>query len=497
MSDEPRPGDDARLIALVHRLIALPRETEWVEFKENFFKAEDIGQYISALANSAALGSQDKGYMVWGVSDTDHTIVGTTMDQHGKVGNEDFLNWLTRLLAPQIHFEFLEFEVEGKRVVLLEVAPATASPVRFQSDEWIRVGSYKKKLRDHPDHARRLWQSFDSRPFETLSAASGLDTTEVLRRLDYPGYFDLMGMPLPDNRKGILDALEMEELVRRNQHGDWDITNLGAVLFAKNINDFTSLKRKAVRVIRYRGDSRVSTIREQSGVHGYAPAFAGLVNFVNNMLPSVEVISEAIRGDERAYPELAVRELIANAIIHQDFAQTGNGPMIEIFDTRLEITSPGRPLVDPLRFVDAPPKSRNEAIGALMRRAGMCEERGSGWDKVVSETELHQLPAPLVELPEDNTRVVLFAPKPLNSMSREEKVRAVYLHACLRRVNHETLTNSSLRERFGISQQNAATASRLISDAVAANLIVPFDTAAGRRFMQYLPYWAADTEQPF
>ncbi|MBN6034202.1 putative DNA binding domain-containing protein [Amycolatopsis sp. 195334CR] len=482
---------------MVHRLIALPRETEWVEFKENFFNAEDIGQYISALANSAALGKQDKGYMLWGVSDADHSLVGTTMDPHRKVGNEDFQNWLTRLLTPQVHFEFIETQVDGKRVVVLQVAPATASPVRFQNDEWIRVGSYKKKLRDHTDHARRLWQSFDARPFETLSAMSGLDAAEVLRLLDYPGYFDLMHMPLPDNRKGILDALRMEELIRQNQHGDWDITNLGAVLFAKDINEFNTLKRKAVRVIRYRGDNRVATIREQVGIHGYAPAFAGLVTFVNNMLPSVEVIGEAIRDDQRAYPELAVRELIANAIIHQDFAQTGNGPMIEVFDSRLEITSPGRPLVDPLRFVDAPPKSRNEAVGALMRRAGMCEERGSGWDKVVFETELHQLPAPLVELPEDNTRVVLFAPKALKDMSKDEKVRAVYLHACLRRVNHGTLTNSSLRERFGISQQNAAVASRLISDAVDAGLIVPFDPGAGRRFMQYLPYWATDIEAPF
>ncbi len=269
-------------------------------------------------------------------------------------------------------------------------------------------------------------------------------------------------------------------------------------MFAKDINDFKSLRRKATRVVRYRGDSRVSTIVEQVGVRGYAPAFAGLVNYVNNMLPSVEVIGEALRDNQRTYPELAVRELIANAIIHQDFAQTGNGPMIEIFDSRLEITSPGRPLVDPLRFLDAPPKSRNETIGALMRRAGMCEERGSGWDKVVSETEVHQLPAPMVELPEDNTRVVLFAPKNLKDMSKEEKVRAVYLHACLRRANHQTLTNSSLRDRFGISQQNSAIASRLISDAVEAGLITPFDPDAGRRFMQYLPYWASDPEaKPF
>lgn len=166
---------DARWVALVRRLVALPRETEWVEFKENVFKPEDTGQYISALANSAALSGQNKGYMVWGVSDDTHEIVGTNINPFGKVGNEDFQNWLTRLLTPQIHFEFRELDVDGKHIVLLEVSPASYSPVRFQQEEWIRVGSHKKKLRDHPDHARRLWKTFDVRPFESLVATSELD----------------------------------------------------------------------------------------------------------------------------------------------------------------------------------------------------------------------------------------------------------------------------------------------------------------------------------
>lgn len=132
-----------------------------------------------------------------------------------------------------------------------------------------------------------------------------------------------------------------------------------------------------------------------------------------------------------------------------------------------------------------------------MRRAGICEERGSGWDKVVFETELHQLPAPLVELPENNTRVILFAPKNLNDMDRDERSRAVYLHACLRYVNRDMLTNSSLRERFGIEPRNSATASRLITEAVEARLIAPFDPDAGRRFMKYVPYWAVDASNAF
>jgi ATP-dependent DNA helicase RecG len=95
------------------------------------------------------------------------------------------------------------------------------------------------------------------------------------------------------------------------------------------------------------------------------------------------------------YPEIAVRELIANALIHQNFSVTGVGPMIEIFANRMEITNPGIPLVQTDRFLDSPPRSRNETLASIMRRIGICEERGSGVDKIIFETELYQLPAPL------------------------------------------------------------------------------------------------------
>ncbi len=88
------------------------------------------------------------------------------------------------------------------------------------------------------------------------------------------------------------------------------------------------------------------------------------------------------------FPELAIRELVANALIHQDFSVTGAGPTVEIFDDRIDITNPGEPLVDTQRFLDTPPRSRNEALASLMRRARICEERGSGIDKVVLEVEL-------------------------------------------------------------------------------------------------------------
>src|SRR5437667_2372712 len=159
--------------------------------------------------------------------------------------------------------------------------------------------------------------------------------------------------------------------------------------------------------------------------------------------------------------------------------------------TGIEITNPGAPLVDTQRLVDTPPRSRNEALASLMRRIGICEERGSGWDKVVFQTEVYQLPAPLAEVVADHTRVVLFAPRPLSKMDKADRVRAVYLHACLRYVNREYLTNASVRKRFGIEPQNIAIASRLIREAVETGIVLPYDPDAAPKLMRYVPVWAA------
>lgn len=99
-------------------------------------------------------------------------------------------------------------------------------------------------------------------------------------------------------------------------------------------------------------------------------------------LPHNEAIEDALRVSIGMFPRIAVRELIANAMIHQDFAPGGTGPMIEFFDDRLEIQKPGLPLIDTLRFIDHSPRSRNERLADLMQQIGICEERGSGIDKV-------------------------------------------------------------------------------------------------------------------
>lgn len=480
------------LAGLVRELCKLPRETEWVEFKVNNAAPQEIGEYLSALANAAALNGKAFAYLVWGVEDETHRIVGTDFSPAAaKKGNETLETWLLRLLTPKIHFRFDEVNVDGAAVVLLEIGPAFRHPVRFQSDEFIRIGSVKKPLKESPDRAAALYRIFDQTPFEALIAVERASDDDVLRLLDYPVYFDLLERPLPADRDGILAALTEDRLIERGKAGGWSITNLGAVLFAKRLEDFPTLRRKAARVIQYRSISRVETLKEQVGTRGYASGFEGLIGYVNGLLPSNEVIGQALRRSVPMFPELAIRELVANALIHQDFFVTGAGPMVEIFEDRIEITNPGEPLVDTQRFVDTPPKSRNETLASLMRRFRICEERGSGIDKVVSEVELYQLPAPLFEVPEGFTRAVLFAHKPLTAMTSADRIRACYLHACLRYVMRQDMTNTSLRERFGVEEHNRSAISRYIREAVKAQVIVPADADAAPKMMRYLPFWAA------
>ena len=373
---------------------------------------------------------------------------------------------------------------------MLELERARSRPIQFKGEEYVRIGSYKKRLKDFPEVERKLWLSFDTRPFEGQVAADGFDEGDVLKVLDYPVYFEMLGLALPENRNGILDRLVADRMIVRSDKGGWSVLNLGAILFAKSLSQFKHLQRKSVRVIVYKGSSRIETIREQEGAKGYAAGFEGLIGFIDNLLPRNEIIGKALRRDVPVYPELAVRELVANSIIHQDFSARGTGPMIELFSDRMEITNPGAPLVETQRFLDYPPKSRNEALASFLRRVGVCEERGSGFDKVVHMTEVYQLPAPEVVVYEEHTKVILYAYKPLKQMSKEERVRACYLHACLRAVNGGKISNASLRERFGIESKDASLSSRIIKDTIEAGLIKPFAPDTAPRYMSYLPYWA-------
>jgi len=481
--------EEAQLKALLEELVKQPNESEWVEFKHNFHSPEEIGQRISALSNGACIHGQDYGYLVFGIEDRTHKIIGTTFKAKShKKGKEDLEHWLAQRLDPRIDFEVLEFDYDATRHISIYIIPATKErPVHFMHQAYIRVNTITRKLEDFPDKEAKIWRRRKI-AFEKDIAKDGLASSDIMALLSTETYFDLMNLPFPKDQEGIIERFAEENLVKKTKSG-LAITNLGAILFAKDLKAFELLSRKSVRVIKYKGKNKVETEREQIGVRGYAVGFLGLVNWVNGQLPANEEIGKVLRKESRMYPELAIRELIANSLIHQDFLVKGF-PMIEIFSDRIEISNPGDPLITPDRFIDSY-ISRNEMLADIMRRLRFCEEKGSGLDKVIFQNELYQLPPINIKVQEHRTTVSLFSYKGIKNLDKKEKIRACYQHACLKYVSNEKMSNESLRERFKIEAKNAAIASRIIKDTFEAGLIKEDDPESkSRKHRSYVPFWA-------
>lgn len=468
----------SRTVADIDRLLTVPREHERLEFKE----AKQQFDFTKLLRYCVALANEGGGELLLGVSDRPpRRVVGT--QAFGDLGAIK-----ARIAAAlRIRVQIDEVAHPDGRVLVFTVPSRPAGTALAHEGAYLmRAGEELVPMTE--DMLRRIFD--EGRPdFFSRPAMSGMSADDVVRLLDTQSLFDLFKLPYPAAREGVLAKCHSERLIEQ-QDSSWNITNLGALLLAKDLREFEGLQRKAARVIVYRGTNKMDTVRDLLGNKGYAVGFEGLIGYINDQLPANEVIGQALRADVRMYPELAIRELVANALIHQDVEDSGSFVMIEIYTDRIEISNPGKPLIPPDRFIDEY-KSRNECLADLMRRFGICEEKSSGIDKVVFLAEAWQLPAPDFRVGERNTTVVLFAHKNFEDMDRKERVRACYQHACLRYVSNQKMTNQSLRERFRLPEAKAESVSRIISDAVEEGVLKLDDPEnKSRRYAKYAPYWA-------
>ena len=337
---------------LVDGLLLRCKETEWIEFKENFHSKEEIGTRISALSNSAFLCNMPYGYLVFGVNDNTLKIVGTDFyPTRKKVGNEELESWLSTRINPRIDFEIVDdFNYEDKgHVCVFKIPAATNQPVSFLHEEYIRVGSTTRKLKDFPQKEAKIWKG-GQKALEKIKVKEKLTGTQVLSLLSVETYFDMMKLPHPTDTTGIIDRLLAEKIVVQDEVG-YSVTELGALLFAKHLSDFDDLRRKMVRVVVYKGKNKLDIVREQSFDAGYAISFKTMVEWINSQLPANEEIGQALRTTTSMYPEIAVREIVANMLVHQDFGEKGF-PMVEIYTDRIEVSNPGVPIISVERFID-------------------------------------------------------------------------------------------------------------------------------------------------
>jgi predicted HTH transcriptional regulator len=286
--------------------------------------------------------------------------------------------------------------------------------------------------------------------------------------------------------------MEDEKMIQDIDGNGYYILNFGALACAYDLQLFDGLARKAVRVIKYDGLTKQKTEKEHVGQKGYAIGYDELISYIDALLPSSEIIKNALRTEATIYPEIAIRELCANALIHQDLSIQGVSPMIEIFDDRIEISNPGKLLpskrID--RLIRTTPESRNEILAAAFRRYRICEERGSGFEKAVSAIELYGLPPLKFEELENAFRVTIYSPKDFSKLTLSERIEACYQHCVIKYYAGGGMTNASLRERFKMSERQRPQISLVIKEALSQNKIKPRDPDnISSKYAQYIPIW--------
>jgi predicted HTH transcriptional regulator len=459
-------------------------EIDWKEHLSD--KTERLAEHISAFANL-----DYGGFIVFGFNNSGK-YVGISKNDCDEIIKK-IGNIARHSLNPPVVIKHSILEYNKHPFLAIHILCNRFRPVHLRNKDiyhsYIRSAGQTQKMTRQ--EVAMLISKTANVNFEDGIARHNCSKDEVLSLLEYDSYFQFMNLNLPESKDNILSKLEEEKFIIQNSDNYYSITNLGAVLFARNINNFSNIKRKAVRVIVYDEINRLNAKREQVGIKGYAVAFEGLIQYIFDQLPTNEIITKVFRKETKIYPEVAIRELVANAIIHQDFTISGSSVMVEIFSDRIEITNPGIPLIDINRFIDASPRSRNESFASFMRRINICEERGSGIDRVIFNVEVYQLPAPEFIREENSTKVILYSYKRLSKMSKEDKIRACYQHACLKYVQREKMTNQSIRERFNISDKNYPMASRIINEALKSGIIKDADPESkSRKYASYLPFWA-------
>lgn len=465
--------------------VRFPRSTRHWKVSLSEHK-ERLAEHLIASANHP-----DGACLVFGVAD-DGQPRGVDAQTVAQIANT-LANIGRDAVEPPIAIDHGVVNFRGVPLLFVRVPEHSIKPVHRRGksveEAWIRSGGTTRRASRREVGALML--NSVAPGWESLRASALMSLEDVQATLDLESVAALLQTPLPTDAAQLARWLQDEGLTVVDGSGFY-VTNCGAIAAAKEISDFDKLKRKAIRLVQFRGTNKVETVHELSGKRGYAVGFEGLIGYLKRALPRSEAIDTALRTEEGAFPELALRELIANALIHQDFSVTGAGPMIGIFDDRVEVTNPGTLLPGKRadRLIGTTPESRNEKLAWSFRRYRICEERGTGFQKVVNATEVFGLP-PLVLAPLENAfRVTLYAPRPFADMTQAERIESCYQHAVLRYLSSATLTNTSLRGRFKLHDRHRNQITNLIADAVAAGRIRRKDVGAGNKFAEYLPYWA-------
>lgn len=472
---------------LVKSLKPLPQELNEIDWKVALtHKKERLKKHLSAFANLPG-----GGFLIFGVND-EGKVVGIG-DEESRMVADAIANMARTGLEPQVGIKYVTFNFDGRSLLGVYIEESFEKPVHIKNKSiehaYIRAGGQSRPM--SMEEVRRAIIGSRSLRFGEIPAALSLevvenwqeyfDFSEVLKRTRPQGFID---------QNSLVDYLASLRLMTK-VNNRFVPTNLGVIACAKDFKGHHSYERYATRLIQYRGTTRLSATRDLTFSEGYSLSLDKIISTIFAWLPHTEELIDASMVSRPVIPEVALREIIVNAVIHRDFTIANSMITIELFDDRIEVTNPGSLLPEiPLdRLIDHPSRPRNEVFSELMRGLGFSEERGSGIDKAVIATEQMGLPAIIFRNEADYFRVTIFCSRSFDQMNKAEKIDVIYQHACLNSVIQRKTTGRSIRERFGLTRDESTSIYRLIDDAVAMGKIKLANPEDGRKDHYYYPYW--------
>lgn len=355
-------------VSIINDLRGYETEREWFEFKENWFIADELGEYICALANTAAMFGRKYAYMVWGVADRTHEMVGTSFDFHQDVKGEPLQNYISRQLSPSVNYVFEECTIDGKRLVLLTIPAAKHLPVSYKWERFIRIGSSKESLRRFPEKEIFLFHVLrDGFPTVENTESEYQDLTFTKLKL----YYGAKGLALND------ETFE-RNLSLRTEDGKYNIL---AQLLSDNshilirIGSFSG-RTKSARMTDIRDFGNTCLLYSIDDLVNYGKLLNAIQPDEDNRLVS--------RDDIPLFNQDVYREAVINALIHNSWT-SGNGPTITVFSDRIEILSrgslaPGQTIEGFFKGESVPV---NQKLAEICLQVHISERMGRGVPRIV------------------------------------------------------------------------------------------------------------------
>lgn len=352
----------------ISELTGYAEEQEWFEFKENWFQPDELGEYVSAISNSAAFHYQEMGYFVWGVKDDTHEIVGTSFDPYLEYHKEPYQNYLARNLSPSLNFSFRELEVKGKRVVILLIPPAEEIPTSFKDVRYIRIGSSKVNLKKYPKREVQLFRILSGREETIVNKASEYQDLTFHKLF---GYYGSKGIVLKERTF-------VKNLKLKTASGEYN-------LLAQLLSDDSHVP---LRVSIFQGKTKASpllSVRE-FGNNCLLYSLDGLLQYgeVLNIIQADEENRIVERKDVPLFDQAAFREAVINAVLHNNWVSL-NEPMISVFSDRMEILSRGPlpPSQTKEGFYSGESVPVNEKLSEIFLQLHISEKSGRGVPTIV------------------------------------------------------------------------------------------------------------------